>query len=134
MSGLVLTWDQREPPLPPVAVLGTGAVAHRLAMAVTEEAAARLRIAAAPTTMLVLGEADDLPWADGARYLGREDGLLVPTTRKPSLPADLLRAALSETMPGQEFAVLDDRVLAFAAPTPGADLQWLREHVDSEVA
>lgn len=128
MSRLPVTWHLREPPLEPVAVLGTGRVARLLASAVRPEAVSALRIAASADSLLIVGEIDHLPWVDGARYLGREDGLLVPTTRRSSVPADLLRAALAEAMPGQEFAVLEGRVFASPAPTAGADPRWLQEY------
>lgn len=128
MSRLAITWHLREPPLAPVAVLGTGRVARLLARAVRQETVSSLRIAASADSLLIVGDTDHLPWVDGARYLGRDDGLLVPTTRESSVPADLLRAALAEAMPGQEFAVLEGRVFAFAAPTAGADPRWLQEY------
>jgi hypothetical protein len=128
MSRLPVTWHLREPPLEPVAVLGTGAVARLLAGAVMSEAVSALRFAASADSLLIVGDTGDLPWVDGARYLGRDDGLLVPTTRESSVPADLLRAALAEAIPGQEFAVLEGRVFAFPALTAGADPRWLRKY------
>lgn len=128
MSRLSVSWYLREPPLDPVAVLGTGDVARRLANAVRPEALSALRIAASADSLLIVGESEDLPWVDGARYFGRDDGLLVPTTRESSIPADLLRAALEEAMPGQEFAAYEGRVFAFLPPTAGADPRWLQEY------
>jgi len=121
-------------PLEPVAVLGSGVAARRLANAVREEAVAELRFAASVDSLLIVGEKDHLPWADGALYLGRDDGLLVPTTQEPTVPADLLRAALAEAMPGQEFAVLEGRVFVFPTPTSGADPRWLQEYSQGVVS
>ncbi len=64
--------------------------------------------------MIVLGTADtDLPWVDGAGYLGRDPaapGLLFPTTQAPELHPSLLERAFSEKArgPGGTIAVLLD--------------------------
>jgi len=134
MSRLPVTWQVREAPLKPVAVIGTGGVARRLASAVRREAVAELRFAASVDSLLIVGETDHLPWVDGARYLGSDDGLLVSTTQESSVPADLLRAALAEAMPGQEFAVLEGRVFVFPTPTSGADPRWLQEYSQGVVS
>lgn len=134
MSRLPITWDIREPPLTPVAVLGCDEIARRLAGVVRPQVVSSLRVAVSTQNLLILGDTEDLPWVDGARYLGRDDGLLVPTTRTLSIPSDLLRAALAETMPGQEFAVLENRVLAFTAPIPGIDPRWLEDYSLGRVA
>jgi hypothetical protein len=103
-----LTWTRREPPLHPAAVAGgpelRAATVRRL------RSGAELRVAFGPEWTLVIG--DDLPWADGATYLGWDDGLLVPTTLAPSTPAGLLRHAL----PGDALAVLPGAVLTGPAP------------------
>jgi hypothetical protein len=49
---------------------------------------------AADRALIVLGAEADLPWADGARYLGRDGGLLVPTTTRPVPSAALWRRAI----------------------------------------
>jgi hypothetical protein len=46
---------------------------------------------------VVLGEPADLPWVDGAVYLGRDadaPALLLPTAREPSIPLPLVERAL----------------------------------------
>jgi MoxR-vWA-beta-propeller ternary system protein len=53
-------------------------------------------------TIVLLGEAESLPWVDGARYLGSDERaphLLLPTNREPNVPADLLQQALIERSP-----------------------------------
>lgn len=128
MSGLSISWDLREPPLAPIAVLGSGVVARRLAAAVRPAVASALEVAASAESLLIVGGTDDLPWVDGARFLGREDGLLMPTTHVPSVPSDLVRSVLAQAMPGQEFAMIDDRVLTFPALTAGVDPRWLEDY------
>lgn len=112
-------WTRREPPLPAAAVAVCGAAVSGMWTAVGERVAdgARLRAAAGPRWLVVLGEAGDLPWVDGARYLGWDAGLLVPTTLLPWPAADLLRAALHRAAPHSGlFALLPGQALA--APLP----------------
>ena len=50
-------------------------------------------------TIVLLGEAESLPWVDGVSYLGSDERaphLLLPTNREPSVPADLLQQALTD--------------------------------------
>lgn len=104
-----LGWVRREPPLATVAVAGSGAVGAELATAAQDRP---LRVAAAGGWTLVLGDAADLPWVDGACYLGFDQGLLVPTTRAPTPSAALWRDRLRHgkddlavLMPGQALVV-----------------------------
>lgn len=110
-------WTVRELPLPAAAVAGTdeAGVALRAAAVDRIERGAVLRAATGDGWTLILG--DDLPWADGAVYLGDDAGLLVPTTVRPSLPAGVLRAAFGP----EALAVLPGRVLVGPAPIRPAD-------------
>ena len=128
MSPLPIAWDIREPPLAPAGALGSGGVARRLAAALKPGALSSLRMASSAQWLLVVGAPEDLPWVDGVRYLGRDDGLLMPTTRVPSVPAALLGAALSEKMPGQEFAVLERQVFAYSDLIADVDPRWLQDY------
>jgi hypothetical protein len=93
-------WAPRDAPLPPVAAAAHGDVARALLDALLDrddEALARLRGVAGGGWVVVTGPADELPWADGVRYLGRDDrapALLVPTTLAPSVAIELLQAAI----------------------------------------
>ncbi|MFF3671333.1 bpX5 domain-containing protein [Microtetraspora malaysiensis] len=106
--GFALGWVRREPPLRAVAVAGSGSVAVSLAGSVRSRVAegAALRVAAADDWLLVLGDSEDLPWADGACYLGLDGGLLVPTTRAPMPSAVLWRDHLLAGERGGKLAVL----------------------------
>jgi hypothetical protein len=124
-----LNWRLRAAPLDPVGMAVRGEAARRLAqrlLARDDEALGRLSGVAAPDLLpdflMVLGEAADLPWVDGAVYLGRDadaPSLLLPTTREPAVPLPLVERALlarartSGTSP--PYAVLVDPPLLASA-------------------
>ncbi len=112
-------WHDREPPLTPAAVAAVGsAVPPLAARAATRQAlGARLRGAAGKSWLVLLGATEELPWAPGVMYLGIEDGLLVPTTRRPWPPASLLRLVLAGSIGDVGLlAVLPETVLTSPAP------------------
>jgi hypothetical protein len=115
-----VVWRRREPPLEPRAVLARGARVNGLATATAARVSTGcdLRAAAGSGWLLVLGEADDLPWAEGVQYLGWDCGLLVPTTQVCSPSADLVRRALEPHLPPSSdlVVVADSEVLV--APMP----------------
>lgn len=92
-------WGPREPPLGIAAVAAWGDRAKELA----SRAIARqfrdgaLAAVASEGWLVLIGSGEDLPWADGAVYLGRDPaaaGMLVPTILAPSVPVDLLERAV----------------------------------------
>lgn len=99
-SSITLTWEPRPEPLRPACVVGTGPAATRLARRLLRLDPATLSTllgVAGPGLLCLTGREDDLPWADGVRYLGQDPGapaLLLPTTRAPLLHAGLLQRAL----------------------------------------
>ena len=133
-----MNWLPRERPLTPCAVVAQGAAAQRLARRLLRCADAELaqwRGVAERDTLVVLGEAEALPWADGAIYLGQEaaaPALLLPTALQPDFPAALLERALRAQFPtvAPPFAVLPGTLqivsLAGARTVARASLQaWL---------
>jgi hypothetical protein len=121
-----VTWSRREPPLVPVAVVaatatGTGNSPSRaLARATIDRlgTGTELRVVEGEGWIVVLGALADLPWVDGAIYLGWDGGLLVPTTLQPSVPAALLRSAL----PAASLVVaMPGNVLVAPMPLRAAD-------------
>jgi hypothetical protein len=82
---------------------------------------AALRVVASPAALIALAEPDALPWAPGAVYLGFDGGLLVPTTRAPSLPTDLLAGPLRAGFPADHTLVALLPWAVIAAPHPVRD-------------
>lgn len=115
-----LEWSRREPPLTPAAVAATGTVIDSLRQATISrlEEGAELRAAGGDGWLVVLGDRADLPWADGAIYVGWDSGLLVPTTSAPTPPAGLLRGALPRS---GLLVLLPGRLLMSDPPLRAAD-------------
>ena len=138
MAPPTLSWDwiPREPPLPPVALYAEGEAAVRLARRLLADLPAGLSGVSAPDTLLLTGPADALPWVEGVRYLGRPPdapALRLPTTRRPTIPEDLLQRALLKQHRATEIplAVLEQRVLPLGSALPlQAPLlaAWLDRH------
>ena len=131
MTRLVVEWHPLEPPRAPSAVLAEGDATHELAAAAARRVrgGSTLRAAARAGVLLVVGEAEHLPWAEGVTYLGEEDGVLLPTTRAPGLPADLLRQAVVQRLgpgsPHRRVAVVPGRVVSFELAEAAVDPVWL---------
>lgn len=91
-----LTWSLREPPLPPEALYASREVAPALAGRLLKLSDARLQAlkgVKTATEIVILGQTENLPWVDGALYLGQPPhapGLWIPTTAQPDFPEDLL--------------------------------------------
>jgi MoxR-vWA-beta-propeller ternary system domain bpX5 len=98
-----IEWRPREPPLIPCAVAGRGQTAVALARRAAASTETKgLWCIAAGEWLLLSGAPNELPWADGAFYLGRDPhapNLLLPTVRMPTVPVDLLARALSRRFP-----------------------------------
>ncbi|GGV27449.1 hypothetical protein GCM10010495_49510 [Kitasatospora herbaricolor] len=77
----------------------------------------RRALPSAPRLLLVLGAEGDLPWADGARYLGLDAGLLVPTTARPGPAPALWRRALGAA-DGQLCVLVPGHALVADPPPP----------------
>ncbi|MEO7719157.1 MAG: hypothetical protein ABIY70_23410 [Capsulimonas sp.] len=96
-----ITWRTRDLPLEPVGVAASGAAAIAMArrlLDASDETLAALTGVSGDGFLIVLGPADQLPWADGVVYLGRDPSaaaLFTPTTHIPSVPLALLAGALA---------------------------------------
>jgi hypothetical protein len=97
---IALTWRPRTTPLDPLGLAVRGGAARALAqrlLARDDAALGRLSGVVSPGLLVVLGEAADLPWVDGAVYLGRDadaPSLFLPTSREPTAPLPLVERAL----------------------------------------
>lgn len=141
MNGGNVTWSNREPPLTPCAVAAQKDVARQLARRLLEfDPAALHRLAgvAGKTTLVLLGNETDLPWANGVIYLGQDPAapsLLLPTWLEPIVPdAHLLERALHKRFPQsiRPLAVLPDSHTIIpcenAVPLSSSRLEaWLAE-------
>lgn len=125
MSTHVLSWTRRDVPLDPVAVTCRPDDVVELVPATVRrvQAGYELRVATGPGGSVVLGAGDDLPWFDRAVYLGWDRGVLVPTSRAPSLPVDLVLASLRNRLPAGHglVAVLPWAVLVAPMPVVPVD-------------
>lgn len=98
---------QRRLPLSPAAAAGVGEAARRLGERLLEgedRQLAALRGVAGDDVLVVLGEAESLPWVDGIAYLGVDPSaprLLLPTALEPDVPASLLERALVGRTPAE---------------------------------
>ncbi|MCW3060964.1 MAG: hypothetical protein JWQ02_2785 [Capsulimonas sp.] len=96
-----IIWRTRDLPLEPAGVAASGAAAIAMGQRLldaSDETLAALTGVSGDGFLILLGLADDLPWADGVVYLGRDPSaaaLLVPTTYAPSVPLALLAGALA---------------------------------------
>lgn len=124
-------WTRREPPRPPEAVLAWGPagawLAHRTVDAIGGGRSS-LSVVAGDGWVLVTGEGEELPWADGATYLASEGGVLLPTTHTTAPGPDLVGPAVRRHAgaAADDLVVLvPDRVLVAARPVGAVDLARL---------
>jgi len=100
-----VNWHIREEPRVPTAVVASGEAARELArklLASDNTKWANWKGVATSDAIVLLGEAESLPWVDGVAYLGSDERaphLLLPTNREPNVPVDLLQQALIEQSP-----------------------------------
>jgi hypothetical protein len=100
LSLLQISWQNRSLPLTACAVAARGEAARELArraLVRDDEELAKLNGAAGEGLLILFGETNILPWADGALYLGRDEqapSLLLPTTIVPDMPLALFERAL----------------------------------------
>jgi hypothetical protein len=98
-------WRNRSAPLSPTAVAATGVAAVSLArrlLSSDDEALIELRGVAGERILLLTGNADQLPWVDGAVYLGRDPmapSLLLPTHSEPDVAPALFERAVHAAFP-----------------------------------
>ncbi len=96
-----IAFTARDAILDPIAVLGLGDSARRLARRLLELDDGRLgelRGAAGHGILVALGETAMLPWAPGVTYLARDPDaprLLLPTMLRPAVAFDVFERAIA---------------------------------------
>ncbi|MCP3878710.1 MAG: hypothetical protein GY701_10020 [Sulfitobacter sp.] len=116
---LELGWLRREPPLAVAGVLAQGGVASEFAsrLADTLGPASDVRVLVGDDCLVALGESGDLPWVDGAVWLGLDGPLFCPTTLQPNVPPDVAARAVTKHA-GSGGVVVLTPTIAFSAPAP----------------
>jgi len=117
-------WRDRDVPIRAAAVVAQGAAARALARSTQSRisAGASLSAACGHGYLVIIGDEVDLPWSDGAVYLGWEASVLVPTTQAP-VPRTVLIAEAARRVSGTDdlVIVLPQTVLHTPSPRPIAD-------------
>ena len=122
-----ITLLPRHDILAPIATAATGEVARSLALRLLDmddDQLGQLRGAGGDSVLAVLGEANALPWVDGAIYLGRDPAaprLLIPTMLRPDIASDVFERAIAARMgtAPAPWAVLPEESLSTSAhPRP----------------
>ncbi len=89
-----LEWLPREQPLPVEGCWVEGAAAESLGKRLRDGPAAGLRVALGEGRLVVLGA--EPPWIEGAIFLGRDQGLYLPTLWQPNVPIAWILARLRQ--------------------------------------
>ena len=85
-------------------------------------AGASLSAASGCDYVVIIGDEADLPWSDGAVYLGWEAAVLVPTTQEPTPRTALIAEAARRGAGTHDLViVLPQTVLHTPSPRPIAD-------------
>jgi hypothetical protein len=101
MPGFTVNFSPRLEPLAPVAAAASGSAARALVerlLRMDDEQLETLRGAAGRDVLIVTGETDALPWADGTVYLGRDPQaprLLLPCALVPDIAPDVFERAIA---------------------------------------
>lgn len=107
-ASTAVTWKPRPYPLEALAVLAFDTVARQLAHRCLELSDDELHKLQGLTItdakqhgIVVIGASANLPWVDGALYLGRDSdapSLLLSTTKMPDVPVTLFEKALLKSL------------------------------------
>lgn len=95
-------------------VLAEGEAAIYLAQKLVERSRENLSGVRFAGGLVILGPAEDLPWVDGAIFLGRPSALkpvYLPTHREPQFPLEWMEGALRSQCPPPWVLLEDGRVV-----------------------
>jgi len=115
---LEIKWQNRLDSLEPRALIVFDEAATRLKerlISFEDERLSVLQGVFAENLLFITGDGENLPWIDGAIYLGKDENapsIFLPTNLRPDLPIDLFEKSLllkfSEQKP---FAVLKNQII-----------------------
>lgn len=115
-------WRNRHIPLEPCALIAFDKAATALAeklLTFDDERLQKFQAVGGERTILLVGTSENLPWTDGAIYLGRDAEMpaaLLPTTVEPNISLELFdRALKAKFEPLAPFAVLPGKIVSFRA-------------------
>lgn len=123
---LKISWQTRFDALRPLAAIAFGAVAarglQRRLLALPDEKLSVLQGVFAADLLFVAGAEENLPWADGVTYLGKErpgSPLFVPTNLRPDVPYELFEKSLLLRFERlKPFAVVADKIVPVGEMRP----------------
>jgi len=144
-SKLQVTWTTREDPLIPVGVIARDEVAIELALktlCLAPDELAKLNAIATDHELILLGDHNLLPWADGVCYVGRcpeVPALLMPTTLTCHPHPQLVFVCISREIEGVPILICPplELIMSIAQASmiyPPALSAWvthLKEHLHS---
>jgi hypothetical protein len=117
LASVQLVWKPQEPPLAVAAALTHGPATIALARALFYDDERRSQCVVVGSGEWLVAIGDNLPWVDGATWLGRVGGLLMPTAVQPTLSVALVSDALFRNRRRTSIAVLTPHI-ALLAPMP----------------
>lgn len=122
---LKIEWRNRFDALQPLAAIAFGAAARGLKdklLTLDDEKLSALQGVFAHDLLFVAGAAENLPWADGVIYLGRDAraaSIYLPTNRCPNVPFDLFEKSLLRRFARvSPFAVVENRIVSVGKMRP----------------
>jgi hypothetical protein len=134
-----LAWRERAHGLAPAGLVAGGVALPALLRELGRRDAASLpglSVLATPSLLVLLGDAERLPWVDGVAYCAPEPeapGLWLPTRLAPNLPPDLLHAALRRRAGDSRLLLWPEPALVLgldgALPLQPGVLDWLNREL-----
>ena len=137
-AALRVGWENRPEPLEARGMVAFGKSATNLAQRLLEYGDDQLELlqgVGAVQTVLILGDAESLPWVDGSSYLGKDPrapSVLFPTTLRPSIPSELLERVMRATFGAiSPCAILPRAIVPYGKAKPLSRSllkEWLSEN------
>lgn len=122
---LNIFWRNRFDALAPSAVIAFDSSAKKLKeklIALDDEKLGLLQGVFAENLLFVKGLAENLPWADGVIYLGKDalaPQIFLPTNRQPDVPLDLFEKKVLQIFAAQKpFVVLENKIIPIGKMLP----------------